>query len=171
MYWTLQQHWFLLPWLWYFRLLMLIVIPDPGATDSHTCFCWISILHIAFSTASSEGAVPQTGGGNERFGCNNKISSRLLPLVPSTSTILCGATLCHVHRSRATTSLSGYGTLSGRITMLLVFMLTSGGIAGFPGLRWWWRLQAPWYVNLAEAGRADIGGLSVLRYGSKMHIR
>ena len=86
---------------------------------------------LAFSTASSEAAYPRTLSGLERFGVPNRIASFVLPVGYSFnldgSMMYC--TFAAVFIAQA------YGIemdLSTQITMLLVLMLTSKGIAGVP---------------------------------------
>jgi Na+/H+-dicarboxylate symporter len=86
---------------------------------------------LAFSTASSEAAYPRTLSGLERFGVPNRIASFVLPVGYSFnldgSMMYC--TFAAVFIAQA------YGiemALSTQITMLLVLMLTSKGIAGVP---------------------------------------
>ncbi len=86
---------------------------------------------LAFSTASSEAAFPKTLEGLERFGVPNRIASFVLPVGYSFnldgSMMYC--TFATVFIAQA------YGiemSLGTQITMLLVLMVTSKGIAGVP---------------------------------------
>ena len=86
---------------------------------------------LAFSTASSEAAFPKTLEGLERFGVHNRIASFVLPVGYSFnldgSMMYC--TFATVFIAQA------YGiemSLGTQITMLLVLMVTSKGIAGVP---------------------------------------
>jgi Na+/H+-dicarboxylate symporter len=86
---------------------------------------------LAFSTASSEAAFPKTLEGLERFGVKNRISSFVLPLGYSFnldgSMMYC--TFATVFIAQA------YGielSLGTQITMMLILMLTSKGMAGVP---------------------------------------
>ncbi len=86
---------------------------------------------LAFSTASSEAAFPKTLEGLERFGVKNRIASFVLPLGYSFnldgSMMYC--TFATVFIAQA------YGielSLSTQITMMLILMLTSKGMAGVP---------------------------------------
>jgi len=89
-----------------------------------------SIL-LSFSTASSEASFPQLIDELERYGCPDKIVSFVLPLGYSFN--LTGSML---HITFASLLIAqAYGvpmTLDRQITMLLVLMLTSKGIAGVP---------------------------------------
>ncbi len=86
---------------------------------------------LAFSTSSSEAAFPQTMVELERFGCNNRIVSFVLPLGYSFN--LDGSMMYMTFASIFIAQSYGihldFGT---QITMLLVLMLTSKGIAGVP---------------------------------------
>jgi Na+/H+-dicarboxylate symporter len=86
---------------------------------------------LAFSTASSEAAFPKTLEGLERFGVRNRIAAFVLPIGYSFnldgSMMYC--TFATVFIAQA------YGiemTLGSQITMMLVLMLTSKGMAGVP---------------------------------------
>lgn len=86
---------------------------------------------LAFSTASSEAAMPKTIMGLERFGCPNKIVSFVLPLGYSFN--LDGSIM---YMTFATVSIAqAYGmelTLSHQLTMMLILLVTSKGMAGVP---------------------------------------
>ena len=86
---------------------------------------------LAFSTASSEAAFPKTLEGLERFGVKNRLASFVLPIGYSFnldgSMMYC--TFAAVFIAQA------YGielSMSTQITMMLVLMLTSKGMAGVP---------------------------------------
>ena len=86
---------------------------------------------LAFSTASSEAAYPRTLEGLERFGVSNRIASFVLPLGYSFnldgSMMYC--TFATIFIAQA------YGielTLAQQLTMLLLLMVTSKGMAGVP---------------------------------------
>lgn len=86
---------------------------------------------LAFSTASSEAAYPKTLEELERFGCSNKIASFVLPMGYSFnldgSMIYCTFAVMFIAQT--------YGielSAAQQITMLLILMLTSKGMAGVP---------------------------------------
>ena len=86
---------------------------------------------LAFSTASSEAAFPKTLEGLERFGVRNRIAAFVLPIGYSFnldgSMMYC--TFATVFIAQA------YGiemSLGTQLTMMLVLMLTSKGMAGVP---------------------------------------
>ena len=85
---------------------------------------------LAFSTASSEAALPKTMEGLERFGVKERISGFVLPLgysfnldglhdLPGLCVTIFIAQAYNIHLS-----------ITQQVTMLLVMMLTSKGIAG-----------------------------------------
>jgi Na+/H+-dicarboxylate symporter len=86
---------------------------------------------LAFSTASSEAAYPRTLEGLERFGVRNRIAAFVLPIGYSFnldgSMMYC--TFATVFIAQA------YGiemSLGQQLTMMMVLMLTSKGMAGVP---------------------------------------
>jgi Na+/H+-dicarboxylate symporter len=86
---------------------------------------------LAFATASSEAAYPRTLAQLERFGCSNRVSSFVLPLGYSFnldgSMMYCTFAVMFIAQA--------YGiemSLGQQITMLLVLMVTSKGMAGVP---------------------------------------
>jgi Na+/H+-dicarboxylate symporter len=88
-------------------------------------------LLIAFSTTSSEAVFPKLTEELERFGCRDRIVSFVLPLGYSFN--LDGSMMYMTFASLAIAQ--AYGIilpLSTQLTMLLVLMLTSKGIAGVP---------------------------------------
>ncbi len=88
-------------------------------------------LIIAFSTTSSEAVFPKLTEELERFGCNNKIVSFVLPLGYSFN--LDGSMMYMTFASLAIAQAYNIELDMGtQLTMLLVLMLTSKGIAGVP---------------------------------------
>lgn len=88
-------------------------------------------LLIAFSTTSSEAVFPKLVTELERFGCNNRIVSFILPLGYSFN--LDGSMMYMTFASIFIAQIYGIDLSIGtQITMLLVLMLTSKGIAGVP---------------------------------------
>ncbi len=91
-------------------------------------------MSIAFSTASSEAVYPKLVEEMERFGCNNKIVSFVLPLGYSFN--LDGSmmymTFASMFIAQAFNLTHITGDVSQQIVMLLVFLITSKGIAGVP---------------------------------------
>ena len=86
---------------------------------------------LAFSTASSESAFPKTVEALEKFGCSNRIISFVLPLGYSFN--LDGSIM---YMTFATVFIAqSYGidfTIAQEITMMLMLLVTSKGMAGVP---------------------------------------
>jgi len=90
-----------------------------------------SPLIIAFSTTSSEAVFPKLTEELEKFGCKNKIVSFILPLGYSFN--LDGSMMYMTFASLAIAQANNIHLDMGtQLTMLLVLMLTSKGIAGVP---------------------------------------
>jgi Na+/H+-dicarboxylate symporter len=88
-------------------------------------------LLIAFSTTSSEAVFPKLTEELERFGCRDRIVSFVLPLGYSFN--LDGSMMYMTFASLAIAQAYGINLpLATQLTMLLVLMLTSKGIAGVP---------------------------------------
>ncbi|MFM7672507.1 MAG: dicarboxylate/amino acid:cation symporter [Bacteroidota bacterium] len=86
---------------------------------------------IAFSTSSSEAVFPKLTEELERFGCKDKVVSFVLPLGYSFN--LDGSMMYMTFASLAIAQAYGVPLdLGTQLTMLLVLMLTSKGIAGVP---------------------------------------
>lgn len=86
---------------------------------------------LAFSTASSEAAMPKTIESLERFGCSNRIVSFVLPLGYSFN--LDGSMM---YITFATMFIAqAYGipmSVGDQVVMLLILLVTSKGMAGIP---------------------------------------
>lgn len=98
---------------------------------------WSLVTHIkepiilAFATASSESAYPKLLNQLDRFGINEKITSFVLPLGYSFN--LDGSMMYMTFGSILIAQAYGVDlTISQQITMLLVLMVTSKGIAAVP---------------------------------------
>ncbi len=90
-----------------------------------------SPLLIAFSTTSSEAVFPKLTEELERFGCRDRIVAFVLPLGYSFN--LDGSMMYMTFASLAIAQAYGiHLDLPTQLTMLLVLMLTSKGIAGVP---------------------------------------
>ena len=86
---------------------------------------------LAFSTASSEAAFPIALEELERFGCNPKIASFVLPIGYSFN--LTGSMMYCTYATLFIAQAYGiHVPVSTQITMLLILMLTSKGMAGVP---------------------------------------
>jgi Na+/H+-dicarboxylate symporter len=90
-----------------------------------------SPLVIAFSTTSSEAVFPKLTEELEKFGCKDKIVSFILPLGYSFN--LDGSMMYMTFASLAIAQAYGiHIDIATQLTMLIVLMLTSKGIAGVP---------------------------------------
>jgi Na+/H+-dicarboxylate symporter len=91
---------------------------------------------LSFATASSEAAYPKILDALDRFGVKRKISSFVMPMGYSFnldgSMMYCTFACCSSRRPTASTL-----PIGTQITMLLILMLTSKGMAGVPRARWW----------------------------------
>ncbi|TCJ17673.1 dicarboxylate/amino acid:cation symporter [Flaviaesturariibacter flavus] len=90
-----------------------------------------SPLLVAFSTTSSEAVFPKLTEELERFGCRDRIVAFVLPLGYSFN--LDGSMMYMTFASLAIAQAYGiHMPIGEQLTMLLVLMLTSKGIAGVP---------------------------------------
>lgn len=86
---------------------------------------------LAFSTASSEAAMPKTIEALERFGCGNRIVSFVLPLGYSFN--LDGSMMYMTFATVFIAQAYGIEMSTGdQIVMLLILLVTSKGMAGIP---------------------------------------
>jgi Na+/H+-dicarboxylate symporter len=86
---------------------------------------------LAFATASSEAAYPKTLAQLEKFGCNPKIASFVLPLGYSFN--LDGSMMYCTFAVLFIAQVYGIELSAGQqMTMLLILMVTSKGMAGVP---------------------------------------
>jgi Na+/H+-dicarboxylate symporter len=116
---------------------------------------------LAFSTSSSEAAFPKTMIELEKFGCKDKIVSFVLPLGYSFN--LDGSMMYMTFASLFIAQSYGihldFGT---QISMLLVLMLTSKGIAGVPRASLVVIAGTLGTFNIPEAGLALLLGIDPL---------
>jgi Na+/H+-dicarboxylate symporter len=118
-------------------------------------------IMLAFSTASSEAAYPKTMLELERFGCKDKIVSFVLPLGYSFN--LDGSMMYMTFASLFIAQSYGMHIPIGtQITMLLVLMLTSKGIAGVPRASLVVIAGTLATFNIPEAGIALLLGIDPL---------
>jgi Na+/H+-dicarboxylate symporter len=86
---------------------------------------------LAFSTASSEAAMPRTIEGLERFGFSNRIVSFVLPLGYSFN--LDGSIMYMTFATMTIAQASGmHISIAHQITMMLILLISSKGMAGVP---------------------------------------
>lgn len=116
---------------------------------------------LAFSTASSEAAFPKTMLELERFGCKDKIVSFVLPLGYSFN--LDGSMMYMTFASLFIAQSYGMEiAFATQISMLLVLMLTSKGIAGVPRASLVVIAGTLATFNIPEAGIALLLGIDPL---------
>ncbi len=116
---------------------------------------------LAFSTASSEAAYPKTMLELERFGCKDKIVSFVLPLGYSFN--LDGSMMYMTFASLFIAQSYGMDLpMATQMSMLLVLMLTSKGIAGVPRASLVVIAGTLATFNIPEAGLALLLGIDPL---------
>jgi Na+/H+-dicarboxylate symporter len=116
---------------------------------------------IAFSTSSSEAAFPKTMTELERFGCKDKIVSFVLPLGYSFN--LDGSMMYMTFASLFIAQSYGiHLDIGTQISMLLILMLTSKGIAGVPRASLVVIAGTLATFNIPEAGLALLLGIDPL---------
>ncbi|RZK70103.1 MAG: dicarboxylate/amino acid:cation symporter [Pedobacter sp.] len=116
---------------------------------------------VAFSTASSEAAYPKTLMNLIRFGCKEKIVSFVLPLGYSFN--LDGSMLYMTFASLFIAQSYGiHLSFEQQVTMLLILMLTSKGIAGVPRASLVVIAGTIASFNIPEAGLALLIGIDPL---------
>lgn len=116
---------------------------------------------LAFSTASSEAAYPKTMLQLERFGCKDKIVSFVLPLGYSFN--LDGSMLYISFGSLFIAQCYGiHLSAQQQITMMLILMLTSKGVAGVPRAALVVISGTIASFNIPEAGLALLIGIDPL---------
>jgi Na+/H+-dicarboxylate symporter len=116
---------------------------------------------IAFSTSTSEAAYPKVLLELERFGCNNKIVSFVLPLGYSFN--LDGSMMYMTFASLfLAQAYNIHLSFEQQITMLLVLMLTSKGVAGVPRAALVVIAGTMPLFNIPEAGLALLIGIDPL---------
>jgi Na+/H+-dicarboxylate symporter len=116
---------------------------------------------IAFSTSTSEAAYPRILMELERFGCNNKIVSFVLPLGYSFN--LDGSMMYMTFASLFLAQSYGIHLSFGhQLSMLLVLMLTSKGVAGVPRASLVVIAGTIAMFNIPEAGLALLIGIDPL---------
>ncbi|GAB2688209.1 dicarboxylate/amino acid:cation symporter [Mucilaginibacter koreensis] len=116
---------------------------------------------IAFSTSTSEAAYPRVLIELERFGCNNKIVSFVLPLGYSFN--LDGSMMYMTFASLFLAQSYGiHLSVQQQLSMLLILMLTSKGVAGVPRASLVVIAGTIAMFNIPEAGLALLIGIDPL---------
>ncbi len=116
---------------------------------------------LAFSTASSEAAMPRVIEGLERFGFSNRIVSFVLPLGYSFN--LDGSIMYMTFATMTIAQASGMHIgLSQQITMMLILLVSSKGMAGVPRASLVVIAGMLTYFNIPQEGLALILGIDWL---------
>lgn len=116
---------------------------------------------LAYSTASSETVLPKIMEKMERFGCPKAIVSFVIPTGYSFN--LDGSTLYQAIAALFLAQMYGIDlSISQQITLLLVLMVTSKGIAGVPGVSFVVLLATLGSVGIPLEGLAFIAGIDRL---------
>jgi proton glutamate symport protein len=115
-------------------------------------------LVLAYSTASSETVLPKIMEKMERFGCPKAITSFVIPTGYSFN--LDGSTLYQALAAIFIAQLYGiHLSIGHQITLMLVLMVTSKGIAGVPGVSFVVLLATLGSVGIPLEGLAFIAGI------------
>ncbi|WP_339263612.1 cation:dicarboxylase symporter family transporter [Geobacillus sp. FSL K6-3411] len=115
-------------------------------------------LVLAYSTSSSETVLPKIIEKMERFGCSKAITSFVVPTGYSFN--LDGSTLYQALAAVFIAQLYGIDMpISQQISLVLVLMVTSKGIAGVPGVSFVVLLATLGTVGIPVEGLAFIAGI------------
>jgi proton glutamate symport protein len=115
-------------------------------------------LLLAYSTASSETVLPKIMEKMERLGCPKSITSFVIPTGYSFN--LDGSTLYQALAALFIAQMYGIDMpISSQITLVLVLMVTSKGIAGVPGVSFVVLLATLGSVGIPLEGLAFIAGI------------
>lgn len=115
-------------------------------------------LILAYSTASSETVLPKIMEKMEKFGCPKAITSFVIPTGYSFN--LDGSTLYQAIAAIFLAQMYGIElSITQQITLLLVLMVTSKGIAGVPGVSFVVLLATLGTVGIPAEGLAFIAGI------------
>ncbi|RAL24009.1 cation:dicarboxylate symporter family transporter [Thermoflavimicrobium daqui] len=115
-------------------------------------------LILAFSTASSETVLPKIIEKMEKFGCSKTVTSFVIPTGYSFN--LDGSTLYQALAALFIAQMYGIDMpISSQITLMLVLMVTSKGIAGVPGVSFVVLLATLGSVGIPMEGLAFIAGI------------
>ena len=143
----------------FFVLVVLGIIAKISGTS---IFTLIKVLKdellLAFSTASSESVMPRIMEKMEKFGCPRFITSFVVPTGYSFN--LDGSTLYQALAALFIAQMYGIDMpLSAQISLVLVLMVTSKGIAGVPGVSFVVLLATLGSVGIPLEGLAFIAGI------------
>ncbi|HTG68830.1 MAG TPA: cation:dicarboxylase symporter family transporter [Candidatus Udaeobacter sp.] len=148
----------------YFAMIFFVVIVFGiiAKLSGTNIFSIIKILKdeliLAFSTASSETVLPKVIEKMEKFGCPKAITSFVVPTGYSFN--LDGSTLYQAIAALFIAQMYGIDiSLTDQITLMLVLMVTSKGIAGVPGVSFVVLLATLGSVGIPPEGLAFIAGI------------
>lgn len=141
---------------------ILIVLGITAKIVGVNIFCLIKVLKyeliLAFSTASSESVLPRIMMKMEKFGAPKDIVSFVIPTGYSFN--LDGSTLYQAIAALFIAQMYGIDiSITEQITLMLVLMLTSKGIAGVPGVSFVVLLATLGTVGIPIEGLAFIAGI------------
>jgi proton glutamate symport protein len=117
-------------------LFVVIVLGIIGRMVRENIFTLLKVLKdeliLAYSTASSEAVLPKLMDKMEKFGCSKSITAFVIPTGYTFN--LDGSTIYQSIACLFIAQMAGIElTIAQQITLVLVLMLTSKGIAGIPG--------------------------------------
>jgi Na+/H+-dicarboxylate symporter len=151
----------------YFALLLLWILIVAGSFSvlKRRAFTLLNNIKdailVAFSTSTSEAAYPRSLEELENFGCSNKIVSFVLPLGYSFN--LVGSMMYMTFASLFLAQAYGmHLAFAQQLSMLLVLMLMSKGVAGVPRAALVVVAGAIGMFNIPEAGLALLLGIDPL---------
>lgn len=144
---------------------ILVVLGGVARMSGVSIFSIIKILKdellLAYSTASSESVLPKIMEKMERLGCPKAITSFVIPTGYSFN--LDGSTLYQALAALFIAQMYGiHMPISSQITLMLVLIVTSKGIAGVPGVSFVVLLATLGSVNIPLEGLAFIAGIDRL---------
>lgn len=115
-------------------------------------------LILAYTTSSSETVLPKIMEKMEKFGCSKTVTSFVVPTGYSFN--LDGSTLYQALAALFIAQMYGIDmSITKQITLMLVLMLTSKGIAGVPGVSFVVLLATLGSVGIPMEGLAFIAGI------------
>lgn len=118
-------------------------------------------LLLSYSTASSESVLPRIMEKMEKLGCSKSITSFVIPTGYSFN--LDGSTLYQALAAMFIAQMYGiHMPITAQITLVLVLMVTSKGIAGVPGVSFVVLLATLGSVGIPLEGLAFIAGIDRL---------
>ncbi|WP_121609502.1 cation:dicarboxylate symporter family transporter [Mesobacillus foraminis] len=141
---------------------VLVVLGLIAKLSGYSIFKLIKVLKdeliLAFSTASSESVLPRIMEKMEKIGCPKHITSFVIPTGYSFN--LDGSTLYQALAAIFIAQMYGIDmSIAEQISLLLVLMVTSKGIAGVPGVSFVVLLATLGTVGLPVEGLAFIAGI------------